>query len=62
VFGVVYVCGTVLLRGLFSGITMMILKKVMREMDPEMFGNIEAKATFTGNLKNGIKDGIRDEW
>ncbi len=37
-------------------------KKVMREMDPEMFGNIEAKATFTGNLKNGIKDGIRDEW
>jgi zeaxanthin epoxidase len=34
----------------------------MREMDPEMFGNIEAKATFTGNLKNGIKDGIRDEW
>lgn len=48
-------------RGLFSGITMMILK-VMREMDPEMFGNIEAKATFTGNLKNGIKDGIRDEW
>jgi hypothetical protein len=37
-------------------------RKVLRTMDAEMFGDIEAKATFTGNLKNGIKDGIRDEW
>jgi len=31
-------------------------------MDAEMYQQIEAKATFTGNLTNGIKDGIRNEW
>jgi len=36
--------------------------QVLREMDDEMYDKIEAKATFTGNLTNGIKDGIRDEW
>lgn len=36
--------------------------QVMKDMDPAMFKDIEAKATFTGNLTNGIKDGIRDEW
>lgn len=36
--------------------------QVMKDMDPGMFSQIEGKATFTGNLTNGIKDGIRDEW
>jgi zeaxanthin epoxidase len=36
--------------------------QVLREMDSEMYAAIEQKATFTGNLTNGIKDGIRDEW
>jgi zeaxanthin epoxidase len=31
-------------------------------MDSDMYKQIESKATFTGNLTNGIKDGIRDEW
>jgi len=34
----------------------------LRSLDAELFGKIEAKATFTGNLSNGIKDGIRNEW
>jgi zeaxanthin epoxidase len=34
----------------------------LRELDLEMYASIEQKATFTGNLTNGIKDGIRDEW
>ena len=36
--------------------------QVLKSLDADMFSAIEAKATFTGNLKNGIKDGIRDEW
>jgi zeaxanthin epoxidase len=36
--------------------------QTLREMDPHMYDRIEGKATFTGNLTNGIKDGIRDEW
>ena len=36
--------------------------QVLREMDGDMYDNIEGKATFTGNLTNGIKDGIRNEW
>merc|ERR1719362_2405299 len=34
----------------------------LRNMDAELYNEIEAKATFTGNLSNGIKDGIRNEW
>jgi len=34
----------------------------LRNMDAELYRQIEAKATFTGNLTNGIKDGIRNEW
>jgi len=36
--------------------------QVMKDMDADMFADIVGKATFTGNLTNGIKDGIRDEW
>ena len=36
--------------------------QVLKTMDEPMFSSIVDKATFTGNLKNGIKDGIRDEW
>jgi len=34
----------------------------LRNLDAELFSKIEAKATWTGNLTNGIKDGIRNEW
>jgi len=33
-----------------------------RSINPELYSQIEAKATWTGNRTNGIKDGIRDEW
>jgi len=36
--------------------------QTLKEMDGDMFKLIDDKATYTGNLKNGIKDGIRDEW
>nr|AMV91974.1 zeaxanthin epoxidase [Scrippsiella trochoidea] len=34
----------------------------LKELDGDMYGQIESKATWTGNLTNGIKDGIRSEW
>lgn len=34
----------------------------LKALDADLFRKIEAKATWTGNLTNGIKDGIRDEW
>ena len=34
----------------------------LRNMDAELYSEIEARATWTGNRTNGIKDGIRDEW
>lgn len=34
----------------------------LRNLDAELYSKIEAKATWTGNLTNGIKDGIRNEW
>ena len=36
--------------------------QLFREMDGEIYDQIESKFTWTGNLTNGIKDGIRDEW
>ena len=33
-----------------------------KSIDEELYGEIEALATWTGNRTNGIKDGIRDEW
>lgn len=34
----------------------------LKNMDGELYSEIEARATWTGNRTNGIKDGIRDEW
>jgi len=34
----------------------------LKNMDAELYSEIEARATWTGNRTNGIKDGIRDEW
>jgi len=34
----------------------------IRHMDAELYSEIEARATWTGNRTNGIKDGIRNEW
>ena len=36
--------------------------ETIREIDEELCERIENMATFTGNLTNGIKDGVRDEW
>jgi len=36
--------------------------QLYREMDSALYDKIEAKFTWTGNLTNGIKDGLRDEW
>ena len=33
-----------------------------RSIDEELYKQIEARATWTGNRTNGIKDGIRNEW
>jgi len=33
-----------------------------RDIDSELYSEIEGLATWTGNRTNGIKDGIRDEW
>ena len=33
-----------------------------RSIDQELYSEIEARATWTGNRTNGIKDGIRNEW
>ena len=34
----------------------------LRNLDGELYSEIEARATWTGNRTNGIKDGIRNEW
>lgn len=34
----------------------------IRSINADLYDTIEAKATWTGNRTNGIKDGIRDEW
>jgi zeaxanthin epoxidase len=31
-------------------------------IDPQLYSEVEACATWTGNRTNGIKDGVRDEW
>jgi len=36
--------------------------QVLKEMDSDVFSSILHKFTFTGNKKNGIKDGIRNDW
>jgi len=36
--------------------------QILKEMDENSFNQILEKFTFTGDKKNGIKDGIRDEW
>jgi zeaxanthin epoxidase len=36
--------------------------ETIRTIDKELYGEIEARATWTGNRTNGIKDGIRNEW
>jgi zeaxanthin epoxidase len=36
--------------------------QILSESDPEVFGEIMEKFTFTGDKENGIKDGIRNEW
>ena len=34
----------------------------LKSLDAELYAEIEARATWTGNRTNGIKDGIRNEW
>jgi len=34
----------------------------LKNLDAELYSEIEARATWTGNRTNGIKDGIRNEW
>jgi len=36
--------------------------QVVKDMDRDIYDQIMAKFTFTGDKENGIKDGIRDEW
>merc|ERR1719174_3070105 len=36
--------------------------QAFRSIDETLYSEIEARATWTGNRTNGIKDGIRDEW
>lgn len=36
--------------------------QAIRDIDEELYKEIEARATWTGNRTNGIKDGVRDEW
>mmetsp|Transcript_12728 Transcript_12728/g.39294 ORF Transcript_12728/g.39294 Transcript_12728/m.39294 type:complete len:540 (+) Transcript_12728:403-2022(+) len=36
--------------------------QLYKELDRGLYDQIESKFTWTGNLTNGIKDGIRDEW
>jgi zeaxanthin epoxidase len=36
--------------------------QLYKELDSNLYDQIESKFTWTGNLTNGIKDGIRDEW
>jgi len=34
----------------------------LKNLDAELYSEIEGRATWTGNRTNGIKDGIRNEW
>merc|ERR1719174_2750085 len=36
--------------------------QAFRSIDETLYSEIEARATWTGNRTNGIKDGIRNEW
>jgi len=36
--------------------------QTLKAMDAELYGEIEERATWTGNRTNGIIDGIRNEW
>merc|ERR1719424_1987381 len=36
--------------------------QLYKELDSDLYDQIESKFTWTGNLTNGIKDGLRDEW
>ena len=36
--------------------------EALKSLDTELYSEIEARATWTGNRTNGIKDGIRNEW
>ena len=36
--------------------------QILKEMDDGIYDQIESRFTWTGNLTNGIKDGLRDEW
>jgi len=36
--------------------------QAFRNMDEELYSELESRATWTGNRTNGIKDGIRNEW
>jgi zeaxanthin epoxidase len=36
--------------------------KILSEMDENVYNQVMEKFTFTGDKKNGIKDGIRDDW
>jgi len=36
--------------------------QAFRSIDAELYSEIEARATWTGNRTNGIKDGVRNEW
>jgi zeaxanthin epoxidase len=36
--------------------------QALKNMDAELYSEVEACATWTGNRTNGIKDGIRNEW
>jgi zeaxanthin epoxidase len=35
---------------------------ILKEMDGHVYSQVMEKFTFTGDKKNGIKDGIRNEW
>mmetsp|Transcript_331 Transcript_331/g.379 ORF Transcript_331/g.379 Transcript_331/m.379 type:complete len:469 (+) Transcript_331:469-1875(+) len=36
--------------------------QILKEMDIQVYNKVMEKFTFTGDKRNGIKDGIRDEW
>eukprot|EP00519_Triparma_laevis_P009602 CAMPEP_0182499818 /NCGR_PEP_ID=MMETSP1321-20130603/7968_1 /TAXON_ID=91990 /ORGANISM="Bolidomonas sp., Strain RCC1657" /LENGTH=524 /DNA_ID=CAMNT_0024704067 /DNA_START=50 /DNA_END=1621 /DNA_ORIENTATION=- len=36
--------------------------QILKEMDADVYGKVQAKFTNTGDKTNGIKDGVRDEW
>jgi len=36
--------------------------RIIKDMDEPVYDQVMSKFTFTGDKKNGIKDGIRDDW